>query len=295
VARSLVAFGAPIVGVNFVVFVLFNADNFAIGTVLGAAVLGYYAVAFNWGSMICGLLYETVNGVLFPAFCKIQDNAVEMKRLYLKTVERVGFVAVVVNTALLASAHDFLVVVLGGGGEKWLAAVTSLKILAVYGMLRAMTEPMANVMFALRETKTLFKANMLGAVIELGLMVPVLLWYGINGVAILVGVAYASQLWVCVPVMKRRLSLRLPELLEIAVPLAVASGLSACASYLVVSQLVETSWLSLGLRIFITAATLTLAHGILTSFRVVREISTLLGWATRGAHEAAGSRGEASS
>jgi len=118
VARILSDFGGPIVATNLVVFLLFNADNFAIGTVLGATMLGYYAVAFNWASMICGLLYEAVNGVLFPAFCRVQDNVVEMKRLYLKTVERVGFVGVVVNTCLLVSAHDFLVVVLGGGSDK---------------------------------------------------------------------------------------------------------------------------------------------------------------------------------
>jgi len=269
VARVLTDFGGPIMATNLIVFLLFNADNFAIGTVLGATMLGYYAVAFNWASMVCGLLYEAVNSVLFPAFCRMQDNAAEMKRLYLKTVERVGLVAVAVNTCLLTSAHDFLVVILGGGSGKWLPAVTCLQILAVYGMLRALIEPMANVMFALGETKTLLNANVLGAVIEVGLLVPALLWYGINGVAILVAVAYAVQLGVSLPVLTRRLSLRVSELVAVTAPLVIASA--AGVSSLIISHNLQPSWLSLGVRIFLTGTALTLVHGMLTSFRILRE------------------------
>jgi lipopolysaccharide exporter len=276
VARVLTDFGGPIVATNLIVFLLFNADNFAIGTVLGATMLGYYAVAFSWASMICGLLYEAVNSVLFPAFCRIQENAAEMKRLYLRTVERVGFVAVAVNTCLLTSAHEFLVVVLGQGSGKWLPAVTCMQVLAIYGMLRAMTEPMANVMFALRETKTLLKANVFGAVIELSLMVPALLWYGINGVAILVTIAYVAQLCVSLPLLIRRLSLRVSELLAIVVPLAIASTVCFGGTLLIAPTSLQPSWVSLGVRLFVTGAALTLLHGMLTSFRLLKEAFKML-------------------
>jgi lipopolysaccharide exporter len=285
-ARALLGFAGPILASNLVVFILFNADNFAIGSLLGATMLGYYAVAFNWGSMICGILYETVNNVLFPAFSKIQDSVADMKRLYLKTVERVGFVAVLVNTCLLASAHDFLVVVQGRGSDKWLPAVTCLQILAVYGMLRALTEPLANVMLTLRKTKTLLKANVVGAVIEIALIVPALLGFGINGVAILVLIAYAAQLWVCGPVLARDLSVRARELVQIVVPLAIASAVSVYVSFAAVPQAVETSWLSFGLRIFVTIAALILVHGALTSFRMLREALDVAGWILREAREA---------
>jgi len=285
-ARALLNFAAPIFACNLLVFALFNADNFAIGAVLGATMLGYYVIAFNWGSMICGLLYETVNSVLFPAFSKIQNNIDEMRHLYLKTLERVGFVAVLVNTCLLASAHDFLVVFLGKGSDKWLPAVTCLQVLCVYGMLRALTEPLANVMLALGRTRTLFTANVVATLIELGLMAPALYWYGINGVAVLVLVAYGAQLWLFVPFVVRQLSMRLRELLAIVLPLAIAGGVSVYVTSLVLSHGSEVSWLSLALRIFVTATTVTLVHGFLSSFRLFRDAVEIVGWIARGAREA---------
>ena len=54
---------------------------------MGSAKLGYYALAFSWGSFICVLLSSTVNTVMFPAFSAIQDDAAAMRRWYLKTVD----------------------------------------------------------------------------------------------------------------------------------------------------------------------------------------------------------------
>jgi len=285
-ARALLNFAAPIFACNLLVFVLFNADNFAIGSVLGATMLGYYVIAFNWGSMICGILGETVNSVLFPAFSKIQKNIDEMRHLYLKTLERVGFVAVLVNTCLLAGAHDFLVVFLGKGSEKWLPAVTCLQVLSVYGMLRALTEPLANVMLALGKTRTLFTANVVAALIELGLMAPALYWYGINGVSVLVLIAYGAQLWLYVPFVLRQLSMRLRELLGIVVPLAIASGVSVYATSLALPHGSEVSWLSLALRVVVTAITVMLVHGVLTSFRIFRDACEVVAWIARSSRGA---------
>jgi len=51
------------------------------------------------------ILYDTVNSVLFPTFAKVQDDRDITKRLYLKTLSAVGFLAVLTNTCLLATAR----------------------------------------------------------------------------------------------------------------------------------------------------------------------------------------------
>ncbi len=60
-----------------------------------------------------------------------------MRRWYLKTIDLVAFVATVANTALLANASFFLVTFLGKGTGKWLPTLSSLRILCMYGILRA--------------------------------------------------------------------------------------------------------------------------------------------------------------
>src|SRR6202000_549758 len=132
-------------------------DNFLVGASMGSTRLGYYALAFTWGSFICGILTATVNNVLFPAFSAIQHDLVAVRRWYLKTVDLVAFIAVVANTALLANAHFFLVTFLGRGTNKWVPATTSLEILCVYGILRAMTEPIGPCIMACGQTRTMLR------------------------------------------------------------------------------------------------------------------------------------------
>jgi O-antigen/teichoic acid export membrane protein len=274
-ARELFHFGSPIAGSSLLVFLLFNADNFAIGSVVGATALGYYVVAFNWGSLICSILSETVNGVLLPAFAKMQDDLDAMRRLYLRSVASVGFIGVLANTCLLAVGHEFLVVVLGRGTEKWLPALTCLHVLAVYGMIRALTEPLANVAIAVGKTKVLLTANAVAAAIEIVPMLWILWKYGITGIAVLVTVAYLAQVLVYVPFLARELAVRGRDLLRIVVPLAVASGIAVFVGSVALGPSVEPSWFSFGARIIVTGGVFTLLHGLLTSFTVVRDAYAL--------------------
>ena len=159
---NICGFGVPLLGGGVLVFLVFNMDNFLVGSRMGSAKLGYYALAFTWGSFICGLLSDTVNNVMLPAFSAIQDDTAAMRRWYLKTVDMVGFVAVVANTALLANAHFFLMTFLGKGTDKWLPAATALKILCIYGIMRVITEPLGNCIVARGRTKMLLHADRFG-------------------------------------------------------------------------------------------------------------------------------------
>ena len=49
--------------------------------------MGYYALAFTWGSFICWLLQVTVNTVLMPTLAAIQHDPAALRRWYLKTME----------------------------------------------------------------------------------------------------------------------------------------------------------------------------------------------------------------
>ncbi len=74
VAKEYLRFGMPLLGSGALVIRLLNLDNFLVGSEMGSAKLGYYALAFAWGSFICGLLSSTVNSVLLPAFSAIQNG-----------------------------------------------------------------------------------------------------------------------------------------------------------------------------------------------------------------------------
>jgi O-antigen/teichoic acid export membrane protein len=263
-------FGMPLLGSGILIFLVMNMDNFLVGSKMGSAKLGYYALAFTWGSFICGLLSDTVNSVMFPALSAIQDDTAAMRRWYLKTVDMVGFVAVVVNTALLANVHFFLVTFLGKGTDKWLPAGTALKILCVYGIMRAITEPIGNSIMVRGQTKMLLRANALAGGVELALIFLILRTGSIGLVAVAVLVAYTTQAIIYVPYLRREFSISFTDLIAQLWPVVPAMA----AGFLMTSLLSTTvggTLLTLAVRGSFTAIVVTLTHGIFSRFRCFQE------------------------
>ena len=188
-------------------FIIMNLDNFVVGTVLGPATLGYYALAFGWGTKLCETLGTVVNSVLFPTFAKIQSDTPRLRAAYLKSLELIGFLAVLGYTALFAVSDDFLIHILGGGTDKWQPAIGALRVLCVYGLVRTVLEPVGSVVMAVGGIPVLVRANLAAAVVKIALVYPALMHFGIEGVAAVVTLSYSMQYVVFLPALKRHLGL----------------------------------------------------------------------------------------
>ena len=274
-ARDYLRFGVPLLGMGVLIFLLMNMDNFLVGSKMGSAKLGYYALAFSWGSFICGLLNDTVNSALFPAFSAIQGDTAAMRRWYLKTVDLVAFVAVVANTALLANTHFFLVTFLGKGTDKWLPAETALKILCVYGIIRVITEPVGNCIMARARTRLLLHANALAGAIEIGLILLVLRTGRIELVAIAVLVAYSSQAIIFLPYLRREFSISFGDLAAQLWPL-ILGIVGGCAITSLLPDSLGGTLLTLACRGLFTALVVALIHGLCTRFRCFHEAGGMI-------------------
>jgi O-antigen/teichoic acid export membrane protein len=275
VAREYLRFGVPLLGSGVVIFLLMNMDNFLVGSRMGSAKLGYYALAFTWGSFICGLLSDTVNTVMFPAFSALQNDSAAMRRWYLKTVDMVGFVAVVVNTALLANVHFFLVTFLGKGTGKWLPASTALEILCIYGILRVITEPVGNCIMARGRTKLLLRANALGGAVELTLILVALRFGRIELVAAGVLLAYGCAGGALLPFLRREFAIGIGDIAAQVWPLGPALAVGCLVTSLLPASFGNT-FITLAGRGLITASAAALTHGLCTRFRFFHEAVGLI-------------------
>lgn len=269
-AREYLRFGIPLFGAGVLVFIIFNLDNFLVGASMGSAKLGYYAIAFTWASFICVLLGDTVNNVLMPTLSAIQSDTVAMRRWYLKTVDLVAFIAVAANTALLVNTRPFLITFLAKGTDKWLPAAVSLQILCVYGMFRAITEPLGPCLLARGRTQTMWRANLIAGAIEVVLLLLILRSGRIELVAAVVLVAYLSQAVVYFPFLRRELVITPGEMFAQLWPVlpAVAAG------FLLTSLLPDslgTTLPTLALRGLFTAVVVAVTHGLCTRFRCLQE------------------------
>jgi O-antigen/teichoic acid export membrane protein len=275
VAQEYLRFGIPLFGSGVLGFLIFNLDNFLVGASMGSAQLGYYALAFTWGGFICGLLSGTVHSALFPAFSAIQNDPVAVRRWYLKTVELVAFIAVVANAALFANAHFFLVTFLGKGTDKWLPATLALRVLCVYGIVRAVTEPLAPFLLAHGRTKTLLHATFLAGSLELVLLLLALRSGRIELVAGAVLIAYASQAMVYLPFLRRDFSVGVGDLIAKIWPVIPAF----CMGWLITGLLPSSfggTFITLGIRGLFTASIVGFTHGLLSRFRCFHEAGGMI-------------------
>jgi len=274
-AQGYLRFGIPLFGSGVLGFLIFNLDNFLVGASLGSARLGYYALAFTWGSFICGLLSGTVHSALFPAFSAIQNDPVAVRRWYLKTVELVAFIAVIANAALFANAHFFLVTFLGKGTDKWLPAIWALRILCVYGILRTVTETLAPLLSAHGRTKTLLHATFLAGSLELVLLLLALRSGRIEMVAGAVVIAYASQAMVYLPFLRRAFSIGLGNIIAKTWQVIPAFGIGWMITALLPTSF-GTTFITLAIRGLFTASIVGLTHGLLSRFRCFHEAGGMI-------------------
>lgn len=268
--QEYLRFGVPLLGSGILIFLLLNLDNFLVGSKMGSTNLGYYALAFTWGSFISVLLNDTVNNVLLPTFSAIQDDPAATRRWYLKTIELVAFIAVVANTALLANAPFFLVTFLGKGTDKWLPATLALRVLCVYGIVRAITVPVGICIMIRGQTKILLRANALAGAVELLLLLLALRSGRIELVAAAVLIAYSTQAIIYLPYVRRELSITFGDLVARLWPVVPAMA----AGCLITSLLPLTfggTFFTLAVRGLFTASLVALTHGVFSRFRCFQE------------------------
>ena len=144
-ARELIHFGVPQAGAAILTEGMLNVDYLIVGSVLGAAPLGIYLLAFNlsnWPTSIVGL---GIGRVAFAGFARLVEDRRRLVDAYPRTigVAVAAILPVVLLLGVLAPEVIRFVY-----GEKWLPAVTALRFLLVLGGLRIVLELFGNLISA---------------------------------------------------------------------------------------------------------------------------------------------------
>lgn len=275
IVREFVSFGGYLFLSGLLVFFTFNLDNFVIGTINGSNDLGYYAIAYNWGSMVCVIMYMVVLRVVFPLMVKLQDEGSQIRNAYLKTVEYSGYLVILVNILLYSVSKEFLVCILGQNTDKWLPALTSLRILCFYGILRGLLEPIGQVIIAKGDTKILFKANIVATLFEAATVYPALKYYGIEGVASIVTIAYLLQYLIFYSYLKNQLQIRIADIAKAVWP-SLCAALPMVILYPFIAEYQEGSVVLFLAKASAMAALYVVTLGILTRWELFKLVGGLL-------------------
>lgn len=157
-----------------------NGDNLVVGKLLGEYSLGLYSNAYKISSLPISEVSDVIARVTFPVFVKISKDSHRLKAAFLKTSSTISLVSVVFGITLFVFAKPAVLIVLG---PNWLGAVSALKILSLYGVVKSVTNTVFPVFLATKKQDYVTWVS-LASVLGLGItIIPFVKQFGIVGAA----------------------------------------------------------------------------------------------------------------
>lgn len=114
-------------------FILFQYNNFIIGTFLGVVTLGYYTRAYNFATLPTSLVTSVISRVALPTYSKLQSDREKLSQAFSLVLKNIVRVSVPFSLILFITARDFIVFLIG---EKWLPMVPIFQLLIIFSLIR---------------------------------------------------------------------------------------------------------------------------------------------------------------
>jgi O-antigen/teichoic acid export membrane protein len=166
-----------------------NTDNSIVGKLMDSSYLGYYQMAYKISTLPITEISNVFYNVTFPVFSKFQNDKERLRRAFLKSTLAITLISVPLGLVIYIFAKEIVLIVLG---NEWMPVVAPLKILSIYGILRAVTAEIPAVFMALKRQEWVMIVTLV-AVFGIGItMVPFVKLYGIIGASYssLIGVGF---------------------------------------------------------------------------------------------------------
>lgn len=158
-----------------------HGDDIAVGRILGSAPLGFYDMAYRISLVPLTDVADVVSKVTFPVYIKISDDYKRLKVAFLKTLGAVVLFTLPLGLILLFFPKEIISIVLG---DKWLPAEGALKVLGIFGFVRAVSSFSQSIFLSLGKQNIFTLISFIGLLGLLITIIPFVLIWGITGAAL---------------------------------------------------------------------------------------------------------------
>jgi O-antigen/teichoic acid export membrane protein len=148
-SRELFGFSGWLLVNNLLSVGILKAPHFFVGRLNGPAALGLYTIASELAYTPATEMMAPVNRALFPGFARLADDIAKFRATFIDVIAIILVVVVPASVGLAVVAEPMVRVLLG---EKWLACVPLIQILAPAGAIVALTSNNVSAYFALGKT-----------------------------------------------------------------------------------------------------------------------------------------------
>lgn len=166
-----------------------HTDDVAVGRLLNVSSLGIYQYSYNLSTLPLKSVAQQLGRVTFPVYVKLAEDKQRVKRAFVKTFWLTLAVVVPFGILLFFLSDPAVRIILG---DKWLPAIPVLRVLALFGVVRALTN-LFNPLFLAFKKQEYVTITTLVSIVVLGiLIVPMTLSFGLvgAGASALIGSAF---------------------------------------------------------------------------------------------------------
>lgn len=158
-----------------------NGDNISVGRILGSSSLGLYDMAYRISLVPLSDVADVISKVTFPVYVKISEDQERLKKAFLKTLAVVIIFTLPLGLILFFFPNQIISLILG---DKWLGASSALKVLGIFGFVRAISSFSQNIFLSIGEQETFTLISLVGLVGLAVTIIPFVLMWGITGAAL---------------------------------------------------------------------------------------------------------------
>jgi len=117
---------------------MYQLDTIAVGGVTDSSAMGRYVVAKDVATSPTDEICAPIIAVLFPVMARSQDDSVQMKHLYLRTLGWTAIIAISTSVGIFMVAPDMVSVILG---SKWIGIASLMGWISATAGVAAMADP----------------------------------------------------------------------------------------------------------------------------------------------------------
>lgn len=172
-----------------------EGDDIVVGRLLNTTALGIYQVAYKISTLPITEVADTVIKVTLPVYVKISEEKVRLRKAFTKTMLVVLAITLPFGLILFLFSKEVVLLLLG---PNWLSAVSVLKILAGFGVIRALTITTHPLFLSVKKQNYLTATTLVGIFGLAVTIIPLVRSYGIEGAGLsaLIGSILAIPLYI---------------------------------------------------------------------------------------------------
>jgi len=155
-----------------------HIDDIAVGKILGTAPLGFYQQAYRVSTLPISEVGEIFNKVTFPTYAKISEDKERLKKAFRKVSSVILFLIIPFGLLLVLFAKEVVFILLG---EKWLGSVGALKVLAVFAILKSISNSAYSLFLSVKKQEIVTLITLAGILAMAIPLVPLINRFGIVG------------------------------------------------------------------------------------------------------------------